>query len=260
MSIIDRMVTLNLLDLKSALPRTHDTEKVRDSVLREVSGTLEAAGGELREITRQRELMLETRKAAEKELDSKRARLLDAPPEEKDTLEKHVSALEEALSRLDEQIIELNREESNFHKLVAPLQEIRRQATEWNTRAGKGLPEEKEKPGPPPEPQKNQEKAKTPSPEAKSPDPSKKGEATSQNTPETSSGKTETIKEPVDPFYKMRKLKDQMDAFQVKSSITEEELRAFQAEQAIAEEETRFVVDQKLNELKKKMEGQNPKP
>jgi predicted metal-binding transcription factor (methanogenesis marker protein 9) len=237
MSLLDRLITLNLLEVNNALAKVENPEQVRDAVLSEISGTLEAAGAELRQLQRSRDGLLENRRTAEREVDEKRTALNAATEVDKTSLKKQMDALDEALVRIDEQIAEQNREEATLHKQVARLQDIRREASEWSPRR-----------------QESQGQAKAES-----------GSKTSSAS-STSSAKFNTTKPPADnvpaeeeeysndPFIRMKRLKEKMEAFQAHaSSIGEEELKAFITEKAIAEEETRRVIEQGLSDLKKKM-------
>lgn len=251
MSLLDRLITLNLLEINSALAKVENPEQVRDAVLNEIGGVLEAAGAELRQLQRNRDSLLQNRRTAEKEVDEKRTVLNAAAEAEKEALKKQVAALGDALVRMDEQIAEQNRDEAALHKYVNKLQETRREASEWSPRRRETKTESTSR-----EP-RNETKTESPGKEAKSSSGTESSKAASgQATSGKASGDNVPPKveaDPTDPFSKMKRLKERMDAFQARAAIDEEELQAFITEQAIAEEETRRVIEQNLSELKKKM-------
>jgi hypothetical protein len=250
MSLLDRLMTLNLLDVNTALAKVENPEEVREAVLREVSGALEAAGAELRQLQRQRDSQLQNRRVAEKDVDEKQAALNNATEADKDHLKKQIEALNEALVRMDEQVAEQNREEASLHKQVARLQDIRREAAEWTPRRKESAA-------------RSEPKTETSGPKetARKETSTRASGATQAKTSAQPEAKPDGAapaeqEDPTDPFVKMKRLKEKMEAFQAQNAIDEEELRAFMTERAIAEEETKRVIEQNLNELKKKMRGE----
>jgi len=255
MSLLDRLITLDLLDITPALAKVENPEQVQEAVLREIGGALEAAGAELRQLQRSRDTLLQNRREAEKESDEKQLAAKAAAEVDKANLTKQTAALEEALVRLDEQIAEQNREEATLHKYVTRLQEIRRETSEWSPRRhSRSEPKVEAVTNPEKEPVKEPSQEKEPvskSSNSSRPDAS----STSSSTTEAAAPKVQEKERAAsnDPFYKMTRLKEKMDAFQARTAIDEEELQAFLTEKAIAEEETRMVIEQNLSELKKKM-------
>jgi phage shock protein A len=239
MSLLDRLITLNLLEVNSTLAKVENPEQVRDAVLREISGTLEAAGAELRQLQRGRDGLLENRRTAEREIDEKRTTLNTAAEADKASLKKQIEALDEALVRIDEQIAEQNRDEAALHKQVARLQDIRREASEWSPRRQES---------------KGQAKAESASKTSSASASSTASAKASTTKPSADNAPAAEEEYSNDPFIRMKRLKEKMDAFQAHaSSIGEDELKAFITEKAIAEEETRLVIEQGLSDLKKKM-------
>ncbi len=249
MSLLDRLISLSLLEVNMALAKVENPEQVRDALLREVSGVLESAGAELRQLQRSRDALLENRRAAEKETDAKRAALNAAAEAEKAALKKQADAFDEALVRMDEQIAEQNREEATLHKYVAALQEIRREASEWSPRRRETKAEQHQTESA----STRKETSHRASSTSTKSGPAK--ETAEKDTKADAPNDAAPPREPdaIDPMDKMRRLKEKMEAFQSRHSIDEEELRAFETEKAIAEEETKRVIEENLAELKKKM-------
>ncbi|NWJ97800.1 MAG: hypothetical protein HXX20_18620 [Chloroflexi bacterium] len=247
MSLLDRLITLNLLEVNPALAKVENPAQVREAILREISGTLESAGAELRQLQRGRDGLLETRRTAEQEVDEKHTALKSAAETDKVALKKQVEALDEALVRMDEQIAEQNREEAALHKQVARLQDIRREAAEWSPRRQ----ESKSQAG---SSTTTSASASAKASSTSRPDASSKAEERKADQTKAEETKAEEKEDSSDPFIRMKHLKEKMEAFQAQAaSIGEEELRAFITEKAIAEEETRRIIEQGLSEIKKKM-------
>jgi hypothetical protein len=247
MSLLDRLITLSLLDLNIALAKVENPEQVRDAVLNELGGVLESAGAELRQLQRNRDGLLQNRRVAEKELDEKRSALEATPEAEKDHAKKQIAAFDDALVRMDEQIAEQNREEASLHKYVSRLQELRREAAEWSPRRRSETKTET-KTG---SIGTSSTREKT---ETSNGRPASESKATADKKVENAPAQESSPQEdPTDPFVKMKRLKERMEAFQARAAIDEEELQAFLTEKAIAEEETRRIIEEHLSELKKKM-------
>ncbi len=262
MSLLDRLITLSLIDVNSALAKLENPEQVREAVLNEIGSVLESAGAELRQLQRDRDNLLKSRRVAETESDEKQAALNNAAETEKEALKKPLEALQEALTRLDEQIAEQNRQEAELHRYVARLQDIRRNAAEWSPRR-KSEPVAQTTSSAQADTQAHEthsSAAASASSASTQAEPKQtQAQPKAESTPPKAASaqpKTEPaqpVEDASDPFVKMKRLKERMDSFQARTNINEEELRAFEAEKAIAEEETRHVIEENLREIKKKM-------